>query len=189
MPTYLFVILAVFAPSAFYPLQTGSMIRVLIIVVITSLIMPALSVGTLKISAFISDVQLSNRRDRLLPFFFVTLFYGISTFMFYKKLHLNDLIFTLFACTTVLLIIILIITFFWKISVHSAGVGGAIGILLGVKVSFPSSELLYPVIGIIMISGLVMSSRLRLNAHDPIQVYAGLLLGFAVCFFGIYWLI
>jgi membrane-associated phospholipid phosphatase len=143
----------------------------------------------LKVSAFISDVQLSNRRDRLLPFFFVTLFYGISTFMFYKKLHLNDLIFTVFACTTVLLSVILVITLFWKISVHSAGVGGAIGILLGVNVHYPASHLLYPMIAMIMVSGLVMSSRLRLNAHDPAQVYAGLLLGFTTCFLGIYLLI
>ena len=187
MPTLFFLLVIFFAPSAMYPLQNASMFRVLLIVFITTLVMPLLSIGTLKVSAFISDFNLNSRKERFLPFMFVTVFYGITAFLFYKKLHLNDMMFVLFASVTVLLLTMTIITLFWKISVHSAGMGGLIGYLLGVQLKYPMANLMIPMITLILIFGLVMSARLKLNVHTPIQVYTGAAIGFLICFASFYY--
>jgi len=186
MPTYFFLMLIFFASSALYPLQPSTMYRILVIVFITTFIMPLLSIGTLRVSAFITDINLNNRRERFLPFIFVTVFYGITAFLFYKKLHLNDVIFVLFASTTLMLFLLAMITLFWKISIHSGGLAGLLGYLLGIQIKFPASHLFYPMIAVILLLGLVMASRLKLNVHDQAQVYGGGLMGFLISFIAFY---
>ncbi len=46
----------------------------------------------------------------------------------------------------------------------------------------PESPLLIPVVVSVILAGIVSSARLYLNAHTPHEVYAGVVLGFAVCF-------
>jgi membrane-associated phospholipid phosphatase len=57
---------------------------------------------------------------------------------------------------------------------------------VGIEYWYPFYDLLYPVIVSVILTGVVMSSRLRLNEHRPAEVYAGALLGFFVCFFTLY---
>jgi membrane-associated phospholipid phosphatase len=187
MPTYFFLLLIFFASPAMYPLEDSAMFRVLLIVIITTLIMPLLSIGTLKVSAFISDANLNNRRERFLPFLFVTVFYAITAYLFYKKLHLNDVVFLIFASVTFMLAVLAVITLFWKISIHSAGIGGLVGYILGIHLKYPSSNLFFPMIALILLMGLVMSSRLKLNVHNQGQVYAGSLMGFVISFNSFYY--
>ena len=186
MPSYLFLMIIFFTPRIMQPLTEAMMFRVLLIVIATTFILPLISIGILKMSMLIRDFLLDNKQDRILPFLFVTMFYGISAYMFYQKVHLNDLIFFILAGITALLLILTSITFFWKISIHSAGLAGLAGFLVGIQYWQPEYDLLYPIVGGILFSGLVMSARLRLNAHRPAEVYAGALLGFAVCFFSLY---
>ena len=64
-----------------------------------------------------------------------------------------------------------ILTFFLKVSVHSLAMGGWIGILLPL-VRF-SPQLLWPTAAVIAITGLVISSRLILNAHTLRETMIG----------------
>jgi uncharacterized protein YqgC (DUF456 family) len=182
MPTYLFLVMMAFAPTVLSPLQYSSMLRVLVIVFIATFVLPALSIGTFRASEFITDMRLISRRERMLPFAFTTLFYGITAYLFYKKLHINDVLYMVFACTTVLLALITTITHFWKVSVHGAAMGGALGIMLAIAHKMPVVELFYPLVGATVITGFVASARLQLNAHDPAQVYAGVATGAVVCY-------
>lgn len=186
MPSYLFLTIIFFAPKAFQPLTEPMMFRVLLIVIATTFVLPIISIGVLKTSMLIKDFLLRDRQDRVLPFLFVSMFYGITAYMFYQKLHINDLIFYILAAITALLLLLTAITFFWKISIHSAGLGGLTGILIGMEYVQPLYNLLYPIVVAIILTGVVMSSRLKLNEHRPAEVYAGALLGFFVCFFTLF---
>ncbi len=168
------------------PLTEPMMFRVLLIVVATTFLLPLISIGVLKVSVLIKDFLLQDRQDRILPFMFVSMFYGITAYMFYQKLHINDLIFYILAALTILLLLLTAVTFFWKISIHSAGLGGLTGILVGIEFWYPSYDLLYPIVVSVLLTGVVMSSRLRLNEHRPAEVYAGAVLGFFVCYFTLY---
>jgi membrane-associated phospholipid phosphatase len=85
---------------------------------------------------------------------------------------------------TALILVCALITLFYKISVHSAGVWGIIGILLPLNKASEEGTLLIPTMVAIVVAGLVMSSRLQLNAHVPREVLAGAVVGFAVGFAG-----
>jgi len=90
---------------------------------------------------------------------------------------------------TVVLFLITIITLKWKISVHSAGIMGLVGFLLAINLVYPGNNLLIPIILAVLASGVIMTSRLQLKDHTGNQVYVGALLGFIVCFGGIYLLL
>jgi membrane-associated phospholipid phosphatase len=123
-----------------------------------------------------------TRRERLMPFFFISLFYGLTVYFFSQRLAMNDMIVVMLIAVTVLIFLIFLITTNFKISVHSAASWGVFGCLLSLNTQLPESPLLIPVVVSVILAGIVSSARLYLNAHTPREVYAGLVLGFAVCF-------
>jgi len=76
------------------------------------------------------------------------------------------------------------ITFFYKLSIHSLAIWGAVGILLPMNKISEVNGLLVPTAFVIVIAGLVMSARLALNSHTPREVLVGSVSGFAIGFFG-----
>ncbi|MCG8307178.1 MAG: phosphatase PAP2 family protein [Cytophagales bacterium] len=186
MPTYLFLFIIIFASALMHPLQSDSLYQVLAVIFIVTFIIPAISIGTLRLSNFITDLKLENKKQRITPFLFVTCFYGISAYMFYSKPNLNSLIFIIFATTTFLLLTLTIVTFFWKISIHGAGIGGTLGFIIALSFVYPMTHFAISFASMIIIAGLIAYSRLSLNAHTPLQVYAGVALGFAFCFISTY---
>ena len=72
----------------------------------------------------------------------------------------------------------------WKISMHCAGAGGAIGALIAYSFLFSFNPIWWLCL-FIFISGLVGSSRMLLRQHDLWQVVAGTLLGIVGGFAGI----
>jgi len=68
------------------------------------------------------------------------------------------------------------INFWWKISIHAVGAGAltATVFVLSLKMYTP---LTWYLAAVILTGGLVLSSRLRLNSHNPSQVWIGFLTG------------
>ena len=87
--------------------------------------------------------------------------------------------------TLMAIYVALIITFFWKISMHMIGIGGLAGAMMALSFRFGLDLwLLFSVI--ILASGLLGVARLQLKAHSPSQVYVGFVLGFLIVFSGIF---
>jgi membrane-associated phospholipid phosphatase len=81
----------------------------------------------------------------------------------------------------VALLAVTVINHWWKISAHLTGIGG----LLGGICSFALSYSMLPmalIIIVLVLSLLLMYARLYLNAHTPLQVIGGYLLGL-ICTF------
>jgi membrane-associated phospholipid phosphatase len=70
-----------------------------------------------------------------------------------------------------------VINFMWKISLHSVGAGALIGLVLMLSLKMLAPLDLY-LISAIIAGGLILSSRLILNLHNPQQVWVGLFAGF-----------
>jgi len=73
----------------------------------------------------------------------------------------------------------LIISYWWKISIHLVGIGGLIGFLIAFSLRLYTDVLLSLIIAI-LIAGMLASARLYSKAHKPLQVYSGFLLGFVI---------
>lgn len=76
------------------------------------------------------------------------------------------------------------VTFFYKLSVHSLAMWGAVGMMLPMNKVSEMGSLLIPTVVVIVVAGMVMSARLALNAHTPREILIGSTSGFAIGFFG-----
>jgi len=126
---------------------------------------------------WVSDVNLTVRKERIIPTFISVLLF-IGLYFQIKGLEgMNILLAKVFLGSVFGLLLANIITIYWKISIHSFGVFGVSGCIVALSIftkqPFPSALIITLLIGFI-----VGISRLILKRHTPLQVLLGGLLGF-----------
>lgn len=117
------------------------------------------------------EMDMPHKEDRIYPLSLVLLFYLIGAIVLYlisAPPIINVLMFCYFSNT----LVVLLISLFWKISIHSVGVAGPVAVLVYVFG--------YPGLIFLLLIPLVMWSRLYLKRHTPYQVIAGAFLGFVL---------
>lgn len=130
--------------------------------------LPILFVYTLMKKGVIKDLYIKNRKERLKPALVVMLntLFGISILHILEgpKLHI-----IISFCGLLAGMLILLVTLYWKISIHSSAVSGLF---------FPTvshlSELAVPCA---LLIALVAWSRIQLNHHTMLQTFAGIFVG------------
>lgn len=143
-------------------------------------VIPALFILLLKFSGSVSDLELTNRRERALPFL-VMIFSVLVFIVFIRRMQVPFWLIALLIGTAVSLLLSMCVNFYWKISVHGLGIGGLIGAVMGIaRIHMINAP--WAFIGLILAAGLVATSRIILKKHTPMQVYAGISLGF-ICTF------
>lgn len=146
-------------------------------------LLPVLNLCIFKQFKIISSLSLSERRERIVPFFFIAIIYVLVAAMFFFRINLSINFSKISIITASLVVATSLLTFIYKVSVHSLSIWGAVGILL--PLCKPAGQgLVYATIALIFLSGVVMSSRLQLNEHTPRQVLVGSVLGFTIGFAG-----
>lgn len=181
MTSYLFLVLTFYLPVMLQPLRPSPWFLGLIFFM--TFVLPMINFVFLRISGSISDITMPLRHQRILPFIFVSILYGVVTLMFYWKFPVPNVL-KLLIIVTSMIVIATVFTFFVKVSVHSLAMAGAIGILLPLNNISVDGGLLIPTAIIIAVAGAVMSARLVLNAHTPREVLIGSLTGFVIGFGG-----
>jgi hypothetical protein len=146
-------------------------------------ILPALNLYLFRQYGMISSWKMESRKERVLPFVFISIVYVLITCLFIYKVHLSVNFTKLLLIVTSLVVAATAATFFFKISVHSLAWWGMVGIILPLNRA-TGGELVWQTAGLIVIAGVVMSARLKLNAHTLGEVMTGALLGFGVSFLG-----
>lgn len=177
MPTFLLGTLLYLAPAVVGVLNPGAVPGILGILFIITAFVPSLNIGILYLTRNIQSLQMESKKDRFLPLLSTSSLYAIGTYLFATEFASIPLLGLLLGAITLSIIIVMLITFFWKISAHSVGIGGVLGAFIGIGQKFTINELLIPVIITTIFAGCLMSARLYLNAHTAAQVWSGLLLG------------
>ncbi len=183
MTTYLVLILTFSFPSMLMIRPEKNYLIVGLIFVFT-FILPAMNVLVLRYFGNITSLSLFERKERVAPFIFITILYILVTLLFYYKLSFNQNFNKLMMIVTAMIVISMIVTLFYKISIHSLAITGLIGILLPLNKITEDNRLLLPTVLTICAAGLVMAARLKLGAHTPREVMHGSLIGFMVGFCG-----
>ena len=116
-------VLLLFIYTNFGMFFRGQELRVLFPVLIFTFVIPMAFVVILKQLKIVSDYDLSDKRDRLFPFF-IALLANCSLFYFFYSAHLQLWFFSLLASSIILVFLTLIISLFWKISAHLVAIGG-----------------------------------------------------------------
>jgi len=180
MPTLIFTVVFYFAPEAAKPLNLDQAPELLLAVALTTILIPAISLGTLRFTSTISSFWLENRNERILPFAFMAVFYGLTAFMFITRIKVNGFLTVILITMTLMVVVVTIVTIYWKISVHATAICGLVGFIIGLSFKVPSTDLLYPLAMSIILAGAVMSARLSLNAHTPGQILVGSIVGLSM---------
>lgn len=182
MPTYLFGIIGYYTPAVF---QSNQLILFFVgsIFIITA-VLPTLNLVFFKVSGTIKSLHMTTRRERIVPFVFISIVYILVTVLVYIKIPV-PIVAKFLMISSALVVALAIATFFMKISAHAIGVAGLTGILLALAAYSSATALMVPALACMALSGVVMSSRLSLDAHTLNEVAWGGVLGFAVGFAGV----
>jgi len=138
--------------------------------------MPAAFIPLYLYIRLVRHVEMEERRERLVPYGITLVFY-LTAYLLIREVPVSRVYqeFMLSACLT--LFGVFIVSFFWKISAHMAGLGGVAALVISLSIILEAELMLYLMIAVIS-AGLAAYARLRMNAHTPLQVYSGFMLGF-----------
>jgi hypothetical protein len=175
MPVYGLIIIFS-APTLFGYLPFSIKRLLFIIVMINNVLLPISFLPYLRYRNYITSWSIDNRSERMLPMFIATILYAATSYLvirypvpFFIKTFILGVFLISLALTA--------INLWWKISIHSAAAGAIAALVLVLSFKM-SSALLWPLLIVIIAAGLTLSSRLKLNAHSPGEVWSGFLLGY-----------
>lgn len=156
---------------------------IILVVFFTTCILPLLSVAILALNPKF-NFSMPDKRDRILPLLSGSIFYYLGFLLLNKVRAVPE--FKVFMLASVLVLVTLLtVSFRWKISLHMAAIGGLAGTLFAL--AFRSGlNPVYPILMVVVVSGLVGTARLFLKKHDIWQIAAGYSLGFLVLYLVIY---
>jgi len=148
---------------------------------------PSILVIMLKLlTPFISDLELSNRKERLLPFIILIIFYIGTGKWLVIDLQLGEIIKVLLFSGTGMIGMMFLISFKFKISIHSVAIWAIAGYTLSMAIKLSLPELKPIIFTAILAGGLIGTSRLYLGYHRPVEVWAGSVMGFVYSFVVVY---
>jgi hypothetical protein len=183
VPTLVFGLIFFVVPES-TSLPTEFKIRIFYLVVLSTLVIPMITIFGLRLSGTLKSLHMETIQDRVIPFSITSIYYLLTSYFLYDKSELDPILWKSLGIITFAILVLTFVTFFWKMSAHMTGMGGLMAVVLVLGFKFPTFKVLYPLLSSIMLTGVVGTSRLYLTAHRPIEIYVGLIFGFIVCFFG-----
>ena len=181
MATYLSYVLFTKSPELFPRVIPEAIPQFILVIFITTCLMPALSIFLLRSFSLISNLELTNRSERIRPFIFIAFYYIASSYLFATKLGMGPIFMTVMIGVSVLIVLLLIITKWFKISIHTAAIWSGVGFISALSVSIGLNIGWYFYV-LILAGGLIGTSRLYLGYHLPKEVWSGAILGFLYSF-------
>jgi len=177
MPLY--SIYLIFHANTYFDFTPLTLVKAIyLIVFITTILLPVSCLPLLKSYSLISSFSLSERKDRMIPLVLAILSY-ILGFYLLLKLPGSAIFARLQLAGIISLILLLIISYWWKISLHMAGIGGLCALIFTFSIRF-STSLRSLFMAALLAASILAFSRMKLKLHESSQIYAGFLLGFFV---------
>ena len=143
--------------------------------VIFTLLFPLLSILYLLFTKRIKSLQIEEKEERILPILFTIIWMLIGYYFLGNILEYAPVVNSIYLGMVATLGVTLLITKYWKISLHMAAIGGCFGVFLNLEYIY--GGVINYVIFILILSGLLGYSRAILKAHNMRQIYSGFLLG------------
>ena len=142
---------------------------------IFSLILPLLSVFILLLTKKIDSLEMPKKEERFLPILFASIWMILGFYFMKEIFSYAPIMKSIYLGAIYVMLISLLITKKWKISLHMLAIGGATGVLIMLEFLFGQNLILLLIT--ILISGILGFSRLSLKAHSLNQIYTGFIVG------------
>lgn len=175
MPVYGLILIFQSGSSFMLQIPYEAKRLILIIVAINTLALPILVLPIFRKMNIIKSLQMESHRERILPIMFTLIPY-IFSFYFLKRLPIFNEISLFMLGASFAVLASLVISIWWKVSIHMIGIGGLAGLTFALMFNMNFSSVSYLIISILL-AGIVGWARLNLNTHNPSQVYVGFAVG------------
>ena len=177
-PTY-GVFLALWVSVLCY-IPFGTRLMVLIVVAGITCLLPMIFIALLHNAKIITDKRLVNHRERWLPYIFTLACYVAAVF-YLRHVHGPMWLVAMMWGGVLTVAVSGIITIWWKLSAHAAGVAGLLAMLMGIhSLGMGAFSLFATICVMILLCGAVCTSRMILGRHNFTQILAGFVTGY-VC--------
>lgn len=151
---------------------------VLFVMALGTLFFPLMMIPVLYYRNLISSLQDASREERFLPYLIILILYFI-TFVYFLRLPLSQVIHAYVLSVSILLFLLMVVTFWFRICAHTAALGGIAGLIFALIFLYETPLEVFLAVAILL-AGLVATARLIMGVQRPVEVYTGFLLGFAV---------
>jgi hypothetical protein len=148
------------------------------LVIICTLVLPLTIFSFLYFRKFPDKLLLTEKKDRILPLIFTSVLYYLAFYLL-RQMGAPYIVQIFLFSASFSVFITLLISFFWKISAHTIGIGGVCALVVVLLIVYRIDVMLYLMITILL-SGIIGFARLSLNEHTPSQIYFGFIVGFMV---------
>ncbi|KGF38806.1 MAG: hypothetical protein KH425_06645 [Prevotella bivia] len=178
-PFYLSVVgvLAIFSFSYLSMFPWQAKLSLVLLTYAFTVLIPSILIHLYRQYHGLTLFQLGHREKRMIPYVISILCYSLCLYIM-DWLHLPHLLTAILTAALVIQILCAIINVWWKISTHTAAIGGVTGSLIGFSFLFSFNPMWWLCL-VILLSGLVGSSRIILRQHSLSQVSMGYFLGIA----------
>ena len=187
-------------PFLFGVKQWHDGIKLILVIFFSSAFIPAFGVVMMKAIGLIKSINLTDRMDRIGPYIIAGIFYLWLCKNLYSNNNFPDTYTAFVIGSTVTLFFCFTVNVLYKVSVHTAAMGGFFTMVCILIYKYNSIVLFLSLGGIsislytlglvsLLCAGIVGTSRLGLRAHTPMQVLWGYVIGvFSIlsvyCFLG-----
>lgn len=190
MPLYapMWVFIGLFLFTYLRLLPWGYKIFIISIVYVFTVFMPTVGITLFRLFKKWTHLELSHREHRHMPYVVALLSYTaclvimtrINAAMFFRGVVMAALVSQ---------IICVIINVWWKVSTHMVGIGGLVGALNAFSILFFYNPV-WPFCVLLLLSGVLGTSRIILRQHSLAQVLTGFGIGYvcAMVFILISWI-
>lgn len=147
-------------------------------------IAPGISILIMLWSKLIKTVYMETKTERAYAIGTI-LMYTVFCYFYMRKMILDQpnyeyLLVYLFSILCIV-VACFFINFYSKISLHSAGFFGLVGMIIGYFNNQMNYNILF-ILLLLLIGGVIASGRLYLKAHKSIEVLSGMVIGFGISF-------
>lgn len=177
MPLYGLVIIFT-APTmlGFLPAEVKKIL--FLVILMNNVVLPVILLPFFRSWNIISSYIIDDREERIIPLVATSILYSVTSYIFFR-FHLPAFLKVFVLSSTFLVIVLTIISLWWKISIHGAAAGALIAVVVALSFQMSVSLVQY-LIPAILTGSIILSSRLKLNSHNPMQAWTGFLIGFFV---------
>lgn len=176
MPLYGMILFCIAAHMMIPALPTIYIGMCLAGTLILTLVLPIALLLFLRLKGYIDSLHISDPKQRTTPYIYTLICYGFWAYFVRVTLQLPIFMLLVVLGAMFALLCVTIINHWWKISAHLTGIGGLLGGICSFALSY-STQPLFLIIIVLLLSLLLMWARLYLKAHTPMQVVCGFLLG------------
>lgn len=177
MPVIMAIALYKLAPLSFAGIDPRNISRWIAAIAVNTIMFPLLTIALLKGLGFIKSVHMHDAKDRIIPLIATMIFY-FWAYLVIKNVQAPLILRTLILGSYLGVIIMFLVSIFYKVSMHTTAAGGMLGILIVLMMTGPIN-MQVPLFVAIILAGVMGTARLILKAHTPAQVWLGYILGIA----------